>query len=75
MMRPIREPSKPSKRIRFLAARMQRDERFADLVHRIESLTAEFESTPSMIEDVAAIIAFQMRRQNYAIRQAVLEDE
>lgn len=74
-MRPIREPAKPSKRIRFLAARMQRDERFADLVRRVEGLAEEFGSTPSMIEDVAAIIAFQMRRQNYVTRQAVMEDE
>lgn len=74
-IRPIREPSKPSKRMRFLAARMQSDERFAGFVHRVHELAEEFSSTPSMIEDAAAIIAFQMRRQDYATRQMVTDEE
>lgn len=74
-MRPIREPRKPTSRIRFLAARMQRDDRFASLVHRIEELAEEFSSTPSMLEDAAALIAYKMRRQDYVVRQTISEDE
>jgi len=74
-MRPIREPRKPTTRIRFLAARMQRDERFATFVQRMNELTEEYSSTPSMVEDGASLIAFQMRRQDYVTRQMVSDKE
>jgi len=75
MMRPIREPAKPSKRMRFLLARMQRDARFADITTRIVDLVTEFDATPSMIEDAIMVIAYKLRRHNYCVRQTVLEDE
>jgi hypothetical protein len=74
-MRPIREPAKPSKQMRFLLARMQRDARFADITARIIDLVTEFEATPSMIEDAVMVIAYKLRRHNYYVKQTVLEDE
>ena len=74
-MRPIREPGKPTNRLRFLLARINRDDRFASLVHRVQELGEEFMATPSMLEDAASVIAHKMRRQDYAQRQSVLEEE
>lgn len=74
-MRPIREPGKPGKRLRFLIARMKRDERFNTFTHRVMELAEEFTSTPSMLEDAAAVIAHNMRKHDYLMRQMVTEDE
>jgi hypothetical protein len=74
MMRPIREPRKPTTRMRFLLARLTRDDRFNDLVRQMRHLADEFIVTPSTLEDAAAVIAYRMRRQDYVTRQMVSEE-
>ena len=75
MSRPIREPAKLNKRLRFLQARRKKDVRFADICTQLSELGEEFVATASMIEDAAAVVAYNMRKVSYAMKQSLLVEE
>ena len=75
MNKPIREPAKPTKRMRFLLARLNRDPRFADFADELRELGKMFVATPSMIESAAAVVAYQLRQTAYVNRQTVRQGD
>ena len=71
MTKPVREPAKPTKRMRFLLARMNNDPRFSDFVEELAELGKMFVATPSMIESAASVVAYNLRKSKYIRTQAV----
>lgn len=71
MSKPIRELAKPTKRMRFLLARMNNDPRFSDFVEELTELGKMFIATPSMIESAASVVAYNLRKSKYIHTQAV----
>jgi hypothetical protein len=68
-MGPLHEPSKPSKNLRYLIARAQKDQRFNQLVNRIKDIAVEFLAPASMVQGAADVVAHAIRRADYISRQ------
>jgi|GEM_PF-4706145 len=68
-MRPIHEPEKQTKTLRYLKAREQKDERFASLVSKVREIATEFLATPSMMRGAANLIAYEIKCADYVHRQ------
>ena len=71
MNKPIREPAKPTKHMRFLLARLNNDPRFADFVEELADLGRMFVATPSMLESAASVVAYKLRQNKYIRSQGV----
>ena len=65
----IREPKKPSRRVRYLVRHVDSDPRFFDFVNSIQHIAIDFLATPTMLEDAAALLAHRMRRRDYTRQQ------
>ena len=68
-MRPLHEPAKMTRELRYLLAREQKDSRFAQLVAQIRRLATEFLTPASMLQGAAKVIAYELRRADYVARQ------
>lgn len=69
-MRPIHEPAKATKDVRYMAARAKKDERFAQLVDRIREAATEFLAPAAMLQGATLLVAYELRHMDYAGRQA-----
>lgn len=73
-MRPIHEPAKPSKHVRYMMARVSNDERFSKIVDEMRRIALEFLAPASMMQGAASVVAHELRRCNYVLRQKTAEE-
>jgi G:T-mismatch repair DNA endonuclease (very short patch repair protein) len=69
-MRPIHEPAKPSKEMRYLLTKEGKDQRFAKLVDAIRRIATEFVIPANTLRGATAVVVHELRYADYSNRQA-----